>query len=159
MAGLDCQLGFARWGHRGWRTGRLAAIGGNAECGTHLVHPSPAERPEAFDHHSDRNRLDRVEIHGAPQRNGVVPRFEHNFAGQAADCGCARRHQCPTQAGNRNVARQHHYWSPANIGRFAPPNLASQRNRAHVADAASRKDPRSPHSSGSAIGCSVYAVS
>ena len=48
--------------------------------------------------------------------------------------------------------------NPTDLERFAPPQLTSKRQRAHVAEAALRNEARSPQSSSPSIGWASYAA-
>ncbi len=61
--------------------------------------------------------------------------------------------------GIANVSREHDDRTSADVGWFAPPQLATPGQCGHVAAAASRNDAKSPQSSGSVIGCATYAAS
>ncbi len=128
------------------------AVCGNFERTADLPHARSTQRADSIDEQCDRNGFNGVEVHHASAIDRVIARFQDNFARQASD-GCrAGRNQRAPHPWNRGIARQHDDRSSTDLGRFAPPQLASLRQVRHFAAAASRNDARSPHSSGSSIG-------
>jgi hypothetical protein len=68
-------------------------------------------------------------------------------------CGAGGNERAP-QSRYRCISREDQDGPTANVRKLAPPQLPSTRQVGHVEAAAERKDSRSPHSSGSLIGCS-----
>ena len=133
---------------------RSSTVGRHLKRRADLSHPRVAEATKPLDEQPDRDRFDGVEVDRASTLNRVLHRLEHDLAGEPSDGRRARRHQCPTKPMNRSVSRQHDNGSAADTRRLAPPQLATTRKIGHR-PAASRKDARSPHSSGSSRGCST----
>lgn len=133
--------------------GSGGAVDRDGKGSAYLPHPSIPKPAETIDEDSDRHALHRIQIHRGAARHRVVTGLKDDLAGQATDCRCTRRHQCPSQPGNGSVARQDDNWAPAGFREFTPPNLAARRYRHHVAAAAWRNSARLPHSSGSSSGC------
>ncbi len=129
------------------------AVDGDLQCGTDLPHACIAQSADAFDEYGEGHAFNRVEIHGAEATDGIVPWLENDFTRQTSDRGrtwCDEGSSKPRYGG---IAREHDDGPPPDVGRFAPPQLASQRCGHQVAAAAARNDARSPHSSGSSSGC------
>ena len=119
-------------GVRGMHGGAAAvrmsvAIDGDGKSRADLPHPLSTEPAKALHEHRDGNALDGIEIHGRTQRNGIIFRFEHHFAGQPADCRGTRRHQRTAQPRYCDISREHHHRAPTESGKLAPPDLAPSR--------------------------------
>lgn len=133
-------------------------IDGNVQGLADLFHAVVTQSTEPFDENANADALDRVQVDGRRTGHRIVPRDEYDLAWQTANrCG-ARSDQRSAQSRDRRVAGQHDDWPSTDIRQLAPPDLSPRRNPGHEAAAASRKDARSPHSSGSASGCSSYAA-
>ncbi len=103
-----------------------AAIDGHGERSADLAHLFVAEATEALNQHSDRNALNRVQVHRTAPSDRVLSGVEDNFARQSADgCG-ARGDKRATQARNRDITRQHDDRPTSDLRRFAPPQLTAQ---------------------------------
>ncbi len=133
---------------------RTTAIDGDRECRADLVHLVVAESAQTFDEDGDGDALDGVEVHRARSRDRIGVRFEHHFTWQPADRCRARGDQRPLETRDGRVTAQDHDRPPADLRQFAPPELTSTRCAVHDEAAAVRNEARSPHSSGSSIGCS-----
>jgi hypothetical protein len=59
---------------------------------------------------------------------------------------------------DRRIPRNHHDGAASDVGQLTPPDFGAPGIVAHEAAADSRKEARSPHSSGSLNGCASYAA-
>ncbi len=132
--------------------GGLAAVHRNCERRADLGHSAVAHATDSIRKHTYRDAFDRIEIDSGSATHRIIARLKDDFASEAADRGRARCDQSATESGNCRITREDDDGSAANLGRFAPPEFAAQWG-AHVAAAADRNDWRSPHSSGSSMGC------
>jgi hypothetical protein len=156
LSGSAATIWFAQrsvWSISGLRKPRvasaadLAAGDGDFEGGADRTHPIIAEPAEAFDKRSERDALDRIEVDDRCPRNRILAWFEQHLAGDPADRGRTRSDQCAPQPRNRGISREHDDGPTSDLGKLAPPHLASGRDRGHDAPAAPRNEAKSPHSS------------
>lgn len=136
----------------------LSAVDRNLECLTDLSHPHTAQRADPFDQHRSRHRLDRVQVGGTPATDRVFAGVENDLTRQTSDRRRTRCNERSTQPRDGYVTRQDHDWPSTDFRKFAPPELTSGRQRAHVADAAFRNEARSPQSSSTSRGSASYAA-
>jgi hypothetical protein len=135
----------------------VVAVDGHFECPAYGAHPVAAQCAEPIHEDRDRHALDRVQVDRTSPGDGIVTGLQDDLARESADRRRARRDDRSAQSGNGYVPRQHHNGTAPDVGKLGPPQLATPGGRRHEAAAASRNDARSPHSSGSSMGCSSYA--
>jgi hypothetical protein len=137
---------------------RRGTVHRDFERQAHLSHPIVTEPAQPLDQHGDRDALDGVHIDSRPLRDRVVTWFENDLAGQSTHRRCTWGDEHSTKPGYSGVPRQHNHWTATDLRWLTPPDLTPGGKGRHDAAAASRKDARSPHASGSLSGCSSYAA-
>ena len=130
------------------------AVDGHLQGCAELAHASVGEAPESVDENTHRNALHGVEIDGRRPGHGIFAGLQEYLAWQSPDRRGAGCHDGTSQSGDGSVAREDHDRPATDARQFAPPNLSTGGNGIHEAEAASRNEARSPHSSGSSSGCS-----
>lgn len=125
----------------------------NCQSGAHGPHADVSQSAKAVHKHRDRHTFDRVQIDRRAPWHRVIARLENDLAGKTSDRRRAGSDQYTSKPRYRGVAGQDDDRPPTDLGELAPPHFSSHRQRAHDAAAARRNDARSPHSSGSSIGC------
>lgn len=124
------------------------AVDGDCERAADFLHAVIGEPAEALYEDAGRHAFYGIKVHCAVAWDWIGAGFQCDFADEFADRCRARCDECSSKPRDRGVTRQHDDGSPAEIGKFAPPHLASRWQVAHEAPAASRNDARSPQSSG-----------
>ncbi len=122
------------------------AVDGDRERAADFLHAVVGEPAKALYEDARRHTFYGVEVHCAVAWDWIVAGFQSDLAGESADRCRARCDECSSEPRDRSVTRQDDDGPPAEIGKFAPPHLASPRQGAHEAPAASRNDARSPQS-------------
>jgi len=134
--------------------GSARAVDRDREGAAHLAHSCVAQPAEPVEQHTDRHTLDGVEVDCRTTRYRVIAGLEHHFADESSNRRRAWSNQSPAMPRYHCVTGKYDDRTPADLGHLAPPDLATGRQSAHDAAAARLNDARSPHSSGSSIGCS-----
>lgn len=104
-----------------------AAVDRNGQRFAYLGHAGIAQPTDPIRQQSNRDALDRVKIDCSSATDRIVIGFEDHLTREVADRRGARSDQRSAKSANRRIPRQHDDRSPADGGRFAPPEFAPKR--------------------------------